>query len=87
MRALGNLSRFINCTSLSGFQDKITHETSLFVRTNSPKELQSTSDSCASTSCHPAFSVDPCWLERTVQAFISCVTTGNVKVQWNYLSD
>ncbi|OMO95180.1 Armadillo-like helical [Corchorus capsularis] len=23
------------------------------------------------------------WLERMVQAFISCVTTGNVKVQWN----
>ncbi|XP_072966428.1 uncharacterized protein [Typha angustifolia] len=26
---------------------------------------------------------DPLWLERTVQAFVSCVTTGNVKVQWN----
>ncbi|XP_065858384.1 uncharacterized protein [Euphorbia lathyris] len=24
-----------------------------------------------------------CLLERTVQAFLSCVTTGNVKVQWN----
>ncbi|XP_058084805.1 uncharacterized protein LOC131232528 isoform X2 [Magnolia sinica] len=23
------------------------------------------------------------WLERMVQAFVSCVTTGNVKVQWN----
>ncbi|KAF8114014.1 hypothetical protein N665_0043s0084 [Sinapis alba] len=27
--------------------------------------------------------VDSSWLERTVQAFLSCVTTGNVKVQWN----
>ncbi|XP_062191906.1 uncharacterized protein LOC133895528 [Phragmites australis] len=26
---------------------------------------------------------DPVWLERMVQALISCVTTGNVKVQWN----
>lgn len=24
--------------------------------------------------------VDSSWLERTVQAFLSCVTTGNVKV-------
>lgn len=23
------------------------------------------------------------WLERMVQSFVSCVTTGNVKVQWN----
>ncbi|WVZ95042.1 hypothetical protein U9M48_040848 [Paspalum notatum var. saurae] len=26
---------------------------------------------------------DPLWLERMVQALMSCVTTGNVKVQWN----
>ncbi|CAD6342551.1 unnamed protein product [Miscanthus lutarioriparius] len=26
---------------------------------------------------------DPVWLERMVQALVSCVTTGNVKVQWN----
>ncbi|KAK3122741.1 hypothetical protein QOZ80_8AG0617540 [Eleusine coracana subsp. coracana] len=26
---------------------------------------------------------DPIWLERMVQALMSCVTTGNVKVQWN----
>ncbi|KAF8669994.1 hypothetical protein HU200_051179 [Digitaria exilis] len=26
---------------------------------------------------------DPVWLERMVQALMSCVTTGNVKVQWN----
>ncbi|KAJ4774736.1 HEAT repeat-containing protein 6 [Rhynchospora pubera] len=26
---------------------------------------------------------DSNWLERMVQAFLSCVTTGNVKVQWN----
>ncbi|KAL4570566.1 hypothetical protein LXL04_026222 [Taraxacum kok-saghyz] len=26
---------------------------------------------------------DSSWLERMVQAFLSCVTTGNVKVRWN----
>ncbi|PIA35013.1 hypothetical protein AQUCO_03700336v1 [Aquilegia coerulea] len=26
---------------------------------------------------------DPHWLGRMVQAFVSCVTTGNVKVRWN----
>ncbi|EXC28324.1 hypothetical protein L484_011828 [Morus notabilis] len=88
VRALGNLSRFIRCTRLSGFQDKIMAETILYVKSNSPEEFPSTSDwkgsnSSASTSCCPAFFVDPRWLERTVQAFISCVTTGNVKVQWN----
>ncbi|KAJ0251434.1 hypothetical protein HA466_0123860 [Hirschfeldia incana] len=31
----------------------------------------------------PSVKVDSSWLERTVQAFLSCVTTGNVKVQWN----
>ncbi|KAL6857022.1 hypothetical protein ACP4OV_018404 [Aristida adscensionis] len=29
------------------------------------------------------FHGDPVWLERMVQALVSCVTTGNVKVQWN----
>lgn len=32
---------------------------------------------------HLSYAVDSSWLERTVQAFLSCVTTGNVKVQWN----
>ncbi|KAJ4913193.1 ARM repeat superfamily protein [Raphanus sativus] len=32
---------------------------------------------------HLSCAVDSSWLERTVQAFLSCVTTGNVKVQWN----
>ncbi|KAJ4711744.1 HEAT repeat-containing protein 6 [Melia azedarach] len=32
---------------------------------------------------HPASLGDSSWLERMVQAFLSCVTTGNVKVQWN----
>ncbi|KAA8525061.1 hypothetical protein F0562_007075 [Nyssa sinensis] len=36
-----------------------------------------------SNSFQSAFVEDTCWLERIVQAFLSCVTTGNVKVQWN----
>ncbi|CAN6914804.1 unnamed protein product [Brassica oleracea] len=32
---------------------------------------------------HLSGAVNSSWLERTVQAFLSCVTTGNVKVQWN----
>nr|CAB3503053.1 unnamed protein product [Digitaria exilis] len=40
----------------------------------------------ANTVNDPSDSVfygDPVWLERMVQALMSCVTTGNVKVQWN----
>ncbi|CAL5008441.1 unnamed protein product [Urochloa decumbens] len=40
----------------------------------------------AGTTSEPSDSVfygDPVWLERMVQALVSCVTTGNVKVQWN----
>ncbi|KAH9774780.1 DUF4042 domain-containing protein [Citrus sinensis] len=35
------------------------------------------------SSSHPASLGDSRWLERIVQALVSCVTTGNVKVQWN----
>jgi hypothetical protein len=34
----------------------------------------------SSNSHHLSCAVDTRWLERTVQAFLSCVTTGNVKV-------
>lgn len=42
----------------------------------------------SSTNNRPSMSYstlsgDSQWLERMVQAFVSCVTTGNVKVQWN----
>lgn len=35
---------------------------------------------CVANSSHPACLGDSLWLERMVQAFLSCVTTGNVKV-------
>uniref|UniRef100_J3MQE8 DUF4042 domain-containing protein n=1 Tax=Oryza brachyantha TaxID=4533 RepID=J3MQE8_ORYBR len=40
------------------------------------------SDTVDDTS-NSVFKGDPVWLERMVHALISCVTTGNVKVQWN----
>lgn len=64
VRALGNISRSVKCTI----------------------ELETTGDygkGCqrdVSISYHPASLRDSRWLERVVQAFISCVTTGNVKV-------
>ncbi|KAM0945595.1 putative armadillo-like helical protein [Dioscorea sansibarensis] len=58
VRALGNLSRFIQ------FSDHF-----------SPKNL--------APNCINLRDSDSDWLERMVQAFVSCVTTGNVKVQWN----
>ncbi|XXG76379.1 hypothetical protein AAC387_Pa08g0743 [Persea americana] len=36
-----------------------------------------------STVCKGPMNGNSHWLERMVQAFVSCVTTGNVKVQWN----
>lgn len=39
-----------------------------------------------SDSFHPASSENCEWLEKMVHAFLSCVTTGNVKVQWNVVN-
>ncbi|WZZ25834.1 hypothetical protein YC2023_009235 [Brassica napus] len=45
--------------------------------------MTSNHDVLPSVHHHLSGAVDSTWLERTVQAFLSCVTTGNVKVQWN----
>ncbi|KAM0015636.1 putative armadillo-like helical protein [Helianthus debilis subsp. tardiflorus] len=58
VRALGNLSRFVPCSS----QDV---------------------NGISATSLLQLTWEDSSWLERMVQAFLSCVTTGNVKVRWN----
>ncbi|KAI3787534.1 hypothetical protein L1987_42072 [Smallanthus sonchifolius] len=58
VRALGNLSRFVPCSS----QDV---------------------NGISATSFLQLTWEDSSWLERMVQAFLSCVTTGNVKVRWN----
>ncbi|KAM5571444.1 hypothetical protein ABKV19_011838 [Rosa sericea] len=67
VRALGNLSRSIKCT----------------IEFEAPGDYGKGCQRDVSISYHPASLRDSRWLERVVQAFISCVTTGNVKVQWN----
>lgn len=98
MRALGNLSRFVNYTCLSGSRDKPMDHMRLSINTNSNEESTSSnymkgSHGNASNSFRTRSLEDSCWLDRMVQAFISCVTTGNVKVSyplllhsWNHLS-
>uniref|UniRef100_A0A2N9IEJ3 Integrase catalytic domain-containing protein n=1 Tax=Fagus sylvatica TaxID=28930 RepID=A0A2N9IEJ3_FAGSY len=86
VRALGNLSRFVKYTFLSGACDKLMDYTGLSQKISGNEVFPSSSNmkgSHVSNSFHPASMGDSCWLERMVQAFISCVTTGNVKVQWN----
>ena len=64
VRALGNLSRSVKC--------RIEYETTGDYGKGYRRD--------ESISYHPASLRDSRWLERVVQAFISCVTTGNVKV-------
>lgn len=90
VRALGNLSRFIDFTCYSTASNGLRGLLNSYYpneRTDFPKDTVSrtsellpayTSTVSKSTLC-PASS----WLERIINAFVSCVTTGNVKVQWN----
>ncbi|KAJ0964271.1 hypothetical protein J5N97_029393 [Dioscorea zingiberensis] len=88
VRALGNLSRFIQFTDLSSPKFSTPDYTSL---NDSPEGINQLLDNDCKTnfglSSADAWKVsgfrDSDWLERMVQAFVSCVTTGNVKVQWN----
>ncbi|CAN6718351.1 unnamed protein product [Malus baccata var. baccata] len=75
VRALGNLSRSIKYRSGSTGHTKPYKIPSRNYREGSQRDV--------SMSCHPASLGDSCWLEQVTQALISCVTTGNVKVQWN----
>lgn len=82
VRALGNLSRFVKYTNSSGVHDKPVG----YLDSSSNKiEMISDSSSLQHTSnyCYPTSLGDSHLLEKMVQAFLSCVTTGNVKVQWN----
>ncbi|KAL5833246.1 hypothetical protein ACOSQ3_016920 [Xanthoceras sorbifolium] len=73
VRALGNLSRFVKYTSSSGVHVKVI-----------PASRDKTGSHENGTNLHHPASLDNLpWLDRIVQAFLSCVTTGNVKVQWN----
>lgn len=82
VRALGNLSRFVKCTNSSGVHDKPVG----YLDSSSDKiEMLSERSSLqhASNYRYPTSLGDSHLLEKMVQAFLSCVTTGNVKVQWN----
>ncbi|KAK4433593.1 HEAT repeat-containing protein 6 [Sesamum alatum] len=77
VRALGNLSRFIKFTSqplVHGDPVDDMH----YNGASSKDYMKERPDSFPSASLG---SFD--WLEQMVQTFLSCVTTGNVKVQWN----
>ncbi|XVE58219.1 hypothetical protein DITRI_Ditri04bG0152400 [Diplodiscus trichospermus] len=88
VRALGNLARFVRYKSSSCAHDKpegntrfsstCNNTTMLPVRGN----LKAFNGGAINSSCSASLK-DLDSLERMVQAFISCVTTGNVKVQWN----
>uniref|UniRef100_A0A1J3DAH3 HEAT repeat-containing protein 6 n=1 Tax=Noccaea caerulescens TaxID=107243 RepID=A0A1J3DAH3_NOCCA len=70
VRALGSISKNVKLrcmTSIKSLDQEVL-----------PLPHQNTSN-----SHHLFYAGDSSWLERTVQAFLSCVTTGNVKVQWN----
>ncbi|KAF7828083.1 HEAT repeat-containing protein 6 isoform X1 [Senna tora] len=78
VRALGYISRVFKCTPLSRPQDTsvdyMNHGTESFSSSGDPKGFH---------SCQLYSPEDSHRMEKMVQAFISCVTTGNVKVQWN----
>lgn len=87
VRALGNLSRFVKCKCSSGSFDKPMDLVDLAPKDNSDEVSTSSKDKKVShvntsSSFHQASVGDSRWLERIVQALISCVTTGNVKVSY-----
>lgn len=90
VRALGNLSRFVQLPSQSSAHDEPVDGRGLSVTSNCAEKLcarhelkDSHGGHLAPNSFHSLSLEDSRCLERMVQAFLSCVTTGNVKVQWN----
>ncbi|XP_042519429.1 putative uncharacterized protein DDB_G0272456 [Macadamia integrifolia] len=89
VRALGNLSRFVQFTSVSSIHDESVDHVSVSPTMRNGL-LLANNNFKSSHGAHTSGSImetasmrDSFWLERMVQAFLSCVTTGNVKVQWN----
>ncbi|CAN6585706.1 unnamed protein product [Malus baccata var. baccata] len=74
VRALGNLSRSIKYRSGS---DRTVDNNGSTIKSTKPYKIPS-SNYREGTSLG-----DSRWLEQVIKALISCVTTGNVKVQWN----
>ncbi|XP_057510262.1 uncharacterized protein LOC130792729 isoform X1 [Actinidia eriantha] len=89
VRALGNLSRFVQFRSQSSVLYEQADGIGLSLTLNGAEKLlardleDSHKDQSALNSFQAAFLEDSRWLGRMVQAFLSCVATGNVKVQWN----
>ncbi|CAL5376044.1 unnamed protein product [Camellia sinensis] len=90
VRALGNLSRFVQFTSQPGISNEHVNVMGLSLISDGAEELPGRSDlndkqkeKLALNSFQPASLEDSQWLGKMVQAFLSCVATGNVKVQWN----
>ncbi|KAL2653169.1 hypothetical protein R1flu_021297 [Riccia fluitans] len=71
VRALGNLARFVN------FSDDTKHVSNLPASENCLHQQQIVGLNRDALLRHDA------WLDVMVQTLVSCVTTGNVKVQWN----
>ncbi|KAJ6313915.1 hypothetical protein OIU78_017547 [Salix suchowensis] len=82
VRALGNLSRFVKYTNSSG--SSAVHDKPVGYLDSSSNNIEMLSErSSLQHYRHPTSLGDSHLLERMVQTFLSCVTTGNVKVQWN----
>ncbi|XP_071919180.1 uncharacterized protein [Coffea arabica] len=84
VRALGNLAGFVpfsgdlvNCNEGLGPKSKPLINSSVKHLSKRENLYQN------SKPFQPGTSTSSDWLEKMVQAFVSCVTTGNVKVQWN----
>ncbi|CAN4112972.1 unnamed protein product [Withania somnifera] len=83
VRALGNLSRVVRFSSQSFSYDRQADPVIASSRGTLSKGSPICEDLRESRSPRNAPLENFKWLEKMVQAFISCVTTGNVKVQWN----
>ncbi|XP_010436900.1 PREDICTED: HEAT repeat-containing protein 6 isoform X2 [Camelina sativa] len=70
VRALGSISKYVKLRCMT-------------CRKSMDQDVLPFPHQHSSNSHHLSCAGDTRWLERTVQAFLSCVTTGNVKVQWN----
>ncbi|KAI9092290.1 hypothetical protein K1719_027790 [Acacia pycnantha] len=82
VRALGYISRIFRCTSSKFHErsvDHIDHASKAFSSGEERKAFQGYNP----YTCQSYSSEDSHRLEKMVQAIISCITTGNVKVQWN----
>ncbi|KAA0042623.1 HEAT repeat-containing protein 6 isoform X1 [Cucumis melo var. makuwa] len=89
VRALGNLSRLIKFSCLLSPCERPRSNSGLYSVANNSEDLFSKDDSKVNLGCTSKNLSDKnsfyssSFLERIVQAFISGITTGNVKVQWN----